>query len=373
MKYDFYITGSIGETYDWWTGQRGTTADMVQDFLKRNKDKEVNIAVSSPGGLLNEGITIAEMIAAHGKCNMVIIGMTASSATVLCMKAKSVQIARGSLLLIHNSSQYIRGLGQSNKRELDNYIENLKKTRDSLDTIDKAIADFYSYRNGKSIEDNLAMMDEDRWMTDKEAFDFGIVDSILDDESQTQAKAIQNVYASYKGIEKHYYLPPFPHFDNAEEKIPKGIMARLKDIFNEFKSNSDKDNNIDSNNTDNIETMNKNFINVNALLKVEGLNETTNGVELTKDQVQAIDDFISKNKDNDKSSLEDQLTQARQEKETAETAKADAEKKLADLQKDFDDFKKQAGDDTRRKPADDDTKNEPANAKTMYNSVKNLI
>ena len=66
MKYDFYITGTIGEEFDWWTGQRGTTADMVKEFLDRHKDQEVNIAVSSPGGYLNDGITIAEMIAAHG-------------------------------------------------------------------------------------------------------------------------------------------------------------------------------------------------------------------------------------------------------------------------------------------------------------------
>ena len=111
MKYDFYITGTIGEQFDWWTGQPGTTSAQVKNFLKENKDKEVTIAVSSPGGYIDEGITIAELIADHGKCNMVIIGMTASAATILCMKAKSVKIARGSLMLIHNSSQYIYGNG----------------------------------------------------------------------------------------------------------------------------------------------------------------------------------------------------------------------------------------------------------------------
>ena len=138
MKYDFYITGTIGEEFDWWTGQRGTTADMVKAFLDKHKDREVQIAVSSPGGYLNDGITIAEMIAEHGKCNMVIVGMTASAATVLCMKAKSVKIAKGSLMLIHNSSQYIYSGGLSNKQKIDAYIENLKKTRENLDTIDKA-------------------------------------------------------------------------------------------------------------------------------------------------------------------------------------------------------------------------------------------
>lgn len=78
MKYDYYITGVIGEEYDWWTGERGTTADMVKDFLDSHKDKEVNILVSSPGGLLDQGMTIGELIAAHGLCNMYIVGMTAT-------------------------------------------------------------------------------------------------------------------------------------------------------------------------------------------------------------------------------------------------------------------------------------------------------
>lgn len=39
MKYDYYITGVIGEEYDWWTGERGTTASMVKEFLDEHKGK----------------------------------------------------------------------------------------------------------------------------------------------------------------------------------------------------------------------------------------------------------------------------------------------------------------------------------------------
>ena len=36
MKYDFYITGTIGCAYDWWTGQRGTSLEDVKRFLEEN-------------------------------------------------------------------------------------------------------------------------------------------------------------------------------------------------------------------------------------------------------------------------------------------------------------------------------------------------
>ena len=73
MKYDFYITGTIGEEFDWWTGQRGTTANMVKNFLEAHKDQEVNIAVSSLGGYIDDGLSICEYVKAHGKCNMIIL------------------------------------------------------------------------------------------------------------------------------------------------------------------------------------------------------------------------------------------------------------------------------------------------------------
>ena len=376
MKYDFYITGTIGEEFDWWTGQRGTTSDMVKDFLDRHEGQEVNIAVSSPGGYLNEGITIAEMIAAHGKCNMVIVGMTASSATVLCMKAKSVKIARGSLMLIHNSSQYILGQGLSNKRKLDAFIERLKATRQELDTIDKAIADFYTVRNGKSIEDNMAMMGKEKWMTAQEAVDFGIVDGILDDDdSVAQTKAIQNVYASYNDIEKHYYLPALPKFEQPTAKLPKGIMAKLKEFFNDFRGVIEEDTTANDVQTNPIPNMNKTFIKVNALLKVDGLNESADGVVLTTAQLQVIEDHLAElqGKVENLAGIEAQLAQAKTDKQTADTAKAAAEQQLADLQQEFDNFKAEAGGDTPLKPSNDGGKAEPVTAKNMYNSIKNLL
>lgn len=376
MKYDFYITGTIGEEFDWWTGQRGTTADMVKEFLDRHKDQEVNIAVSSPGGYLNDGITIAEMIAAHGKCNMVIVGMTASSATVLCMKAKSVKIAKGSLMLIHNSSQYIYSGGLSNKQKIDAYIENLKKTRENLDTIDKAIADFYAFRNGKTIEENMQMMDKEKWMTAQEAVDFGIVDGILeDDDIQTKAKAIQNYYASFNGIEEHFFLPELPKFDKAPAKVPKGFVAKFKEFLAGFSAEDKEDlSQSENNNSNSNKAMKKIVLNlICAILAIQDITIGEKGdAAITEDQLNSLEKAL-KEKDDQIAALQTEKQTAINDKQAAETAKADAETKLANLQKEFDDFKAEAGDVTPHKPASDESHNGPVSAKDMYNEVKNLL
>lgn len=379
MKYDFYITGTIGEEFDWWTGQRGTTAAQVRHYLDNNKDRELTIAVSSQGGYLDEGIAIAELIKAHGKCHMVIIGMTASAATVLCMKAKSVRIARGSLMLIHNCSTYIYSGGQSNKHRLDSYIEELKKTREDLDTIDKAIADIYGSRNGKTIDENLALMDEEKWLTAQEAVDFGLADEILDDENTaTQTKAIQNAYASMEGVEEHYSLPKLPKFEQAAAKVPRGIMARLRDFVNFFNSETadttatTTDNNINQN-PNPTNQMKKLVLNIIcAVLAIEDFAVgEEDKVTLTTAQLQSVEDAMKADRDKI-SALETAKADAEKKLADAVKAQADAEQKLAELRKEFDDFKAEAGSTTSGKPAEG-SKPEPLNSAGMYNDIKSLL
>ena len=59
-------------------------------------------------------------------------------------------------------------------------------------------------------------------------------------------------------------------------------------------------------------------------------------------------------------------------KKSAEDAKADAEDKLAKLQKEFDDFKAEAGDDTKSK-VNEEGNTSIMTAKEMYNDIKGLL
>ena len=393
MKYDFYITGTLGVAFDWWTGQQGTTAKQVRNFLREHKDEELTIAVSSPGGYLDEGITIAELIKDHGKCNMVIVGMTASAATVLCMKAKSVKIAKGSMMLIHNSSYMLDVWTSANKHGVDELIASFKKYRDDLDTFDKAIAEIYSVRNGKSLDDNLAQMDKEKWMRAEEAVDFGLADSILDDEeSATQSKAIKNVYASHHGLADHFGLPQIPT-EEGEGCTPlrrfrdglRSIMAQMTGIVNDAEHlpdagpsqshDSEEENRslIQTNqNPNDMKTLVFNLI--CAVLGIQAFSLSERGeASLTEEQLQKLEDEL-KAKDTRISALETEKQTAVDAKAQAEADKANAEKALADLQKEFDDFKKEAGDDSSHIPGDPASQEgAPLKSAEMYNDVKNLL
>ena len=365
MNFDFYITGTIGVVFDWWTGQRGTTAAQVRHFLDENKDKELNIAVSSPGGYLSEGIEICELIKAHGKCNMVVVGMTASAATVLCMKAKSVKIAKGSMMLIHNSSYTLDVWTTANKNGIDQIIENFKKYRDDLDTFDKAIADIYSSRNGKTMEENMSKMDEEKWMMAQDAVDFGIADSVIDeDEFETHAKSIKNYYLAYNGLTEHFGLPDIPSDEHKEAKHRRGFLERIRSAFNKAIDDEVTDESTESS-TNKQPEMKKIILNlICAVIAVQDIILNEKGeAALTEEQLQNIE--------NDLKAKADRITALEAEKKKAEDDKKTAEQALADLQTQFDEFKKKAGDNTSH--VHNEEKVEDVSAKDMYNDVKNMI
>ncbi len=378
MKYDYYITGVIGEEYDWWTGERGTTADMVKDFLDSHKDKEVNILVSSPGGLLDQGMTIGELIAAHGQCNMYIVGMTASAATLLCMKAKTVNIATGSLMLIHNSSLDIGFYGSANKQVIDKLVSKFQSKRDELDTYDKAIASLYSYRNHKSIEENMKKMDEEKWMLADEAKDFGIVDSVFDDEqSKAAAKNVRNRAAAKAGFTEHFALPNIPVSKDSNEGFWKRFRRDLGGIVGLVNNIAPIE---DNNNQTKTQTMKKIVMNcMCAILGVTDLEAADDGkVTLTDAQLQKVEDGL-KAKDTSIASLtkerddaKNALTAANDAKAQAEKDKKTAEDNLTALQAEFDAYKNEQGDTSKShaKVEDGDT---PRTAKDLYDDIKDLL
>ena len=376
MKYDFYITGEIGTEYDWWTGQRGTTVNMVRRFLDEHKDQDVTIAVSSPGGYLDQGITMGELIKAHGRCHMVLLGMTASAATVLCMKAKSVKMARGSMMLIHNSSVMLDVWTSANKHGVDELIAKFKAQKENLDTCDKAIADIYSCRNHKTMEENLGQMDKEKWMLAQDALDFGLVDAIVDDEETVaQSEAVKNAYGMMQGVTDHYGLPALPE-GTVLKKQPKRFVERLKSAIGQLKGIINDSETIEEPNVSpvNIKGMKKVIFNVLcALLCVQdfSLNEKGEAV-LTEEQLKAVEDELKAKSDLVKS-LEDQKTKAENDKAKAEKDKADAETALANLQKEFDDFKSEAGDTTLNQPVPSGKGEAALNSTEMYNEIKNLL
>lgn len=228
MKYDFTISGPIGQEFDWWTGERGTTAVQVRDFLATRADKETHIAVCSPGGFVDDGLEIYQAIADHGDVHIHILGMTASAATVLCMGAKTIDMSRGSLMLIHNSKAAVDEWEMANKERMSEIVKKLRHDARDLATIDGVMADLYATRCGRPAEEIEAKMKEDAWMSADDALAFGLIDSIREDDENRTAQAAAS--SRFGGFAAAYGLPPAAGVE-MKGGAPRGFMSWLRTMF----------------------------------------------------------------------------------------------------------------------------------------------
>ena len=365
MEYQFIISGIIGQAYDWWTGQRGTTAKMVRDFLAEHKDQEVDIAVSSPGGLVNQGLEIYDAIQNHGKVNVHIIGMTASAATLLCMGAKHIDMVDGSLMLIHNASGEVFEWESANKEELDRIIEKYQKMRKDLDTVDKVIASLYAKRSGKSLEDCMAKMTKAEWLSPSDALDFGLIDEIRKDETET--KNIKNSRERFINIYKQEYGLPSFTADTAQEGPTQTLLQKtvhaVKSVFHKQSAQTSN------------KQMIKIFKNVMDLLKVDGFNPANDdSVSVTQDQMKTIDDRLGEQA----GKIADLQKSLDEQKAKLDKANADLTKAQDDLKKaneTIENLKKAPGEESPKKPAGAENSNEDnflAECQKQFNLVKDI-
>ena len=352
------ICGTIGAGYDWWSGTYGTRSKDVKAYLDAHQDEEVHIAVSSPGGYVDEGLTIYQLIKDHGKVNVHILGMTASIATVLCMGAKHVDMSVGSTMLIHNASTGVTVWESANKAKLDEIIKLWQKQRDDLDTIDKVIASVYAKKSGKSSDDILAQMEKANWLSPEQALDMGLIDEIkdLDEEDKMRqtnlAKRFNNSVCSNLG------LPPLPRVTAAEEPSKTFLEKAYNSLKEMFKNNSQ------------IIKMKKKFLNLQTILdRKEDFEVNDEKITLTDAEMQKIEDALAqKQKDLDDKSAE--LDKARQEVKDLKAKVEQKDKDIQDKDKEINDLKGAPGSDTH-----DDVTPEVDNVDSgeIYNALKQIF
>jgi ATP-dependent Clp protease protease subunit len=159
------ILDVIGE--DWDGG--GVTARRVAAALRSIGDRDVRVAINSPGGDYFEGMAIYNMLRAHpGRVTVQVFGMAASAASLIAMAADELLIGRAAFLMIHNT--WVVGIGDRH---------GLRAVSDWLEPFDAAAAEVYAARTGQPVESLAQMMDAETWMGGAAAVDQGFADGLL--------------------------------------------------------------------------------------------------------------------------------------------------------------------------------------------------
>ena len=261
--------------------------------LDKCKGKKVRCRVNSTGGDINQALLMSQMMADHGDVSVEFIGFVASAATFMAFGAKSITAAADSFWLAHKSSMLVDIYGYLNSDQLEETIKQLQSEKKSHDAIDLMIASKYYDRckkKNKTLKDVFNLMKENRWMSAKEALDWGFIDGITASSSsiseEDKARMVQNC--------ADLHLPSLPeevlnslhkqHNDDLVDRIINGV----KSLFLIKNQESPKQDN----------AMKKEFKFVAAALALASLTSENDKVAFDEEQLQKLDDIIKENEQN---------------------------------------------------------------------------
>ena len=96
MKYDFEVTGTIGD-------DNGLTYEAFSEWLG-DQEGDLHLMINSPGGYVSEGLAIYNKLADYpGRVKVTVNGIAASIASVILMAADDIDIYENSQVMIHNA------------------------------------------------------------------------------------------------------------------------------------------------------------------------------------------------------------------------------------------------------------------------------
>ena len=163
---------------DWWTGEpiQGQFI-ILQDFLAdldSIKDAEtLTIHMNSVGGDAYSAIAIHNMLRTlPAEKTAVVEGVAMSGGSLIICACEHTKAFANSLILWHHAWTYICGGFNA---------PDLRKLSDSLEAMDKSQTEIYMRKTGKTLEEVMNIMDAEKHLTGREAFDMGLIDELMDE------------------------------------------------------------------------------------------------------------------------------------------------------------------------------------------------
>ncbi|PWR24564.1 head maturation protease, ClpP-related [Zavarzinia aquatilis] len=149
----------------------GFTGKRMAGALRSIGPKPVTVKINSVGGDVFEGLTIYNLLAEHpAKVTVKVMGIAASAASFIAMAGDEIVMGLGSMLMIHNAQAGI----------IDNR-HGLRLVADYLETVDGAMTDIYEARSGLARKAIVKMMDDETYLSAREAVDKRFADMISSD------------------------------------------------------------------------------------------------------------------------------------------------------------------------------------------------
>ena len=149
---------------------------QLLEFNRQDENKEISLYINSNGGSIVYGLAIYDTIKLiKAPVSTVCCGMAASMGAFLlsCGERGKRYALPHSRILIHQPLMQIRQGVSRPQTAMQRIAEDMAKSRKELESV---MAD----NTGKSLETLHADCERDKWMSAKEALEYGIIDKTLE-------------------------------------------------------------------------------------------------------------------------------------------------------------------------------------------------
>jgi ATP-dependent Clp protease protease subunit len=145
------------------------TASRVAGALRAIGARPVTVQINSPGGDPFEGAAIYNLLRGHSQpVTVQVLGMAASTASLIAMAGASIEIARNAQIMIHRAEAITAGDADA-----------MRGIADLLDKTDASMAGVYQARTTLPLEQIVSMMAAETFMLSDEAISLGFADTLL--------------------------------------------------------------------------------------------------------------------------------------------------------------------------------------------------
>lgn len=176
-------------------------SDMAEDVERQIDEangEDIEVFINSPGGMVTSGLKIFNLLEQYdATVTTHISGLAASMASYIALAGNEVVADSNSIFMIHNA----RGLAIGDQLEM-------KKMANILESMSNILAQEYSEKTGKSIEEIKEKMNEESFFFGREMKKYGFVDRIIKVKNKkkrrnVKAKAIVEIEECMAELKKY--------------------------------------------------------------------------------------------------------------------------------------------------------------------------
>jgi ATP-dependent protease ClpP protease subunit len=158
----------------------GVSAKSVKAAMEVfDKNQPILVRINSPGGNVFDAVAIKSQLDGwKAGVDVQVDGLAASAASYIAMAGRTVTMAKGSMLMVHDPWSVVVG----NAAAMDAEANLLRKVAGQL-------AQAYAYKSGKDEEEMRAVMAAETWFTAEEAIEAGLANAMV--ESPASAYVVE--------------------------------------------------------------------------------------------------------------------------------------------------------------------------------------